>query len=254
MDELSEKFSVFDCFNLIIVGTVFVTTLGVSRGYDSIILLQKAMKTLSEMIEAQSLWAVVIFVILVVLLVIGMVFQVIASATIEKSLKSSIKENVKEDAVFDNPIRKDMMLKKAQSYFGSEEISNDQIHAFYIHCFYCLRIKGLDKKIEQLHETGGLSSVLAVAFWAAAVFGCIFAVYSSSMWGLIACIVNAVLGVIFYERYVIAYKNRVRIVFSTYMAYIENETSYLKIKENINATSATSKEHGGKRKSVKKRH
>lgn len=110
MDGVTEKFSVFDFFNLIIVGIIFITILGIANYYQAIIMLKKIAEIVAEdkLLEAGT-----IIVFLCVSLVIGMIFQVIFQYIKEKmNLEKEILSNKR---LFDNEIRMEEVKKEANN-------------------------------------------------------------------------------------------------------------------------------------------
>lgn len=133
MDGVTEKFSVFDFFNLIIVGIIFITILGIVNYYQAIIMLKKIAEIVAEdkLLEAGT-----IIVFLCVSLVIGMIFQVIFQYIKEKmNLEKEILSNKR---LFDNEIRMEEVKKEAKQYFNikkqEQELTDKQWIAFFAYC------------------------------------------------------------------------------------------------------------------------
>lgn len=140
MDGVTEKFSVFDFFNLIIVGIIFITILGIANYYQAIIMLKKIAEIVAEdkLLEAGT-----IIVFLCVSLVIGMIFQVIFQYIKEKmNLEKEILSNKR---LFDNEIRMEEVKKEAKQYFNikkqEQELTDKQWIAFFDIALITYRIK-----------------------------------------------------------------------------------------------------------------
>lgn len=133
MDGVTEKFSVFDFFNLIIVGIIFITILGIANYYQAIIMLKKIAEIVAEdkLLEAGT-----IIVFLCVSLVIGMIFQVIFQYIKEKmNLEKEILSNKR---LFDEDLRS-FLLKyitkieevRALTGYKFDECNNEGMISWY---------------------------------------------------------------------------------------------------------------------------
>lgn len=234
MDAVTQKFSVFDFFNLLIAGTIFLSALVLCHYPQSLVIIEAVSKKISD-----SNFLLIMFVILYVgcTLVIGMVFQVIGHWFVKEAIGweyKSIGNCLSGKGILKNDIRTKRLLYKASNYLklnGKEQkLSEEETSAFFAHCVYKLHIKGLDNKTEKLRETQGLSELFACVFW----FMPLISIYIFLLQWLVchnmsfdlrytiitylACII---LGFIFYFRYKVSGRNRIRMILSIYDAYTE---------------------------------
>lgn len=225
MDGVTEKFSVFDFFNLIIVGIIFITILGIANYYQAIIMLKKIAEIVAEdkLLEAGT-----IIVFLCVSLVIGMIFQVIFQYIKEKmNLEKEILSNKR---LFDNEIRMEEVKKEAKQYFNikkqEQELTDKQWIAFFAYCTYYLQIKKLDKKTERMYETEGLTALLACTFLVTAVLNILIVIIQQMFFETdidlqvliakigVGIILYIIIGIMLFYRYNILNKNRIKMIFS----------------------------------------
>lgn len=234
MDGVTEKFSVFDFFNLIIVGIIFITILGIANYYQAIIMLKKIAEIVAEdkLLEAGT-----IIVFLCVSLVIGMIFQVMFQYIKEKmNLEKEILSNKR---LFDNEIRMEEVKKEAKQYFNikkqEQELTDKQWIAFFAYCTYYLQIKKLDKKTERMYETEGLTALLACSFLVTAVLNILIVIIQQMFFETdidlqvliakigVGIILYIIIGIMLFYRYNILNKNRIKMIFSIYTANIRIE-------------------------------
>lgn len=227
MDAITQKYSVFDFFNLLIAGIVFLSTIVICHYPDSILFLQ----IISTNVE-DSLFLNVVSIITYIgcALVLGMILQVIGHWLIKEKFgwqKKQIAECLTGRGIFDNSYRTKRLLLKAMDYLGAQKtsISNDEISTFFAHCIYYLHVNRKDEKTEKLRETQGLSELFACVFWSVPVFSsivCIFQVVIlrnrdiNFICILTTYVVSFWLGIIFYYRYKMSCRNRIRMVLSIY--------------------------------------
>lgn len=160
MDGVTEKFSVFDFFNLIIVGIIFITILGIANYYQAIIMLKKIAEIVAEdkLLEAGT-----IIVFLCVSLVIGMIFQVMFQYIKEKmNLEKEILSNKR---LFDNEIRMEEVKKEAKTsvYKGYKqdkiEMRGDRAEMSDFPLYLNTVAGGLDRRDQTI---GGFSFVVKI--------------------------------------------------------------------------------------------
>lgn len=227
MDAITQKYSVFDFFNLLIAGIVFLSTMVICHYPNSIIFL----KTISTNID-DSIFLTVISIITYVgcALVLGMILQVVGHWLIKEKLgwqTKVITECLTGSGIFDNSYRTKRLLLKAMDYLGTKEsvINKDEILTFFAHCIYYLHVNHKDEKTEKLRETQGLSELFACVFWSVPAFSLIICIFQivilqnmdiNFVCLLTTYVVSILLGVIFYYRYKISCHNRIRMVLSIY--------------------------------------
>ena len=202
MDSITEKFSVFDFFNLLIAGMVFGFMIAVGQCFS----IEEALVKMAEEIEkSKFLLVIAISLVISCSLVLGAIFQVIGEkygknwkeTKINNCLnKVSEKNDIqiiieklnerwenkyikrfqdklsKEKEIFGNCLRMTRLKEKACDYLKieiPESFTPEQCNAFFVYCVYYLHIKGYDKKTEKLREVAGLSKLLSCAFTASLV-------------------------------------------------------------------------------------
>lgn len=226
---MAEKFSIFDFFNLIIVGMIFITILGIANYYQAIIMLKKIAEIVTE---DKLLEAGIIIVFLCVSLVIGMIFQVIFQYIKEK--KNIEKEILSDKRLFDNEIRMEEIKKEAKQYFNikkqEQELTDKQWVAFLAYCTYYLQIKKLDKKTERMYETEGLTALLACTFFGTPVLNILIIIIQEIFFEMdidfqvlivkmgVGIVLYTVIGILLCYRYSILNRNRIKMIFSIYTA------------------------------------
>ncbi len=234
MDALTEKYSVFDFFNLMIVGMTFLFLMCICFYSKSFSWLIEVSNTIDN---SAILFVVTIIGFLGSSLLIGAIFQVISERiTHNKSSweQGMIKQCLNEGALFENSIRLKRVRKKACDYFRvkDKQLNEEYNAAFFAYCVYYLHVNNLDKKAEKLRETEGLSTALSCAFFAIPLTGTLILILQTNPmynWNMdlrftmLIFLLCLLLGIAFYERYKMVCKNRIRIVLSTYNACRDKE-------------------------------
>ena len=246
MDSVTEKFSVFDFFNLIIAGMVFIIVLGICHYPQSKDLIVKILKFDNDSFLFQT-GIMVVF--LCEALIIGMILQVVADYIIKEKIgweRKVIGYELITGKLFKNKIRTDSIIKKARRYLnisGDTNLDAEKCEAFFSYCVYYLQIKGFNKKTEKLYETQGLSELLTCTFFAVPLSSiCILFIqkFIFNMGNLSfdfvknIYIVSILLGIIFYCRYKLAGRNRIRMILSIYDICTETEEKNNKKINEIN--------------------
>lgn len=231
MDGITQKFNVYDFFNLVIAGFAFLIALGCCNYVQAIIVIKKMAKFVSD---SNFLLIGFIAIVLEVSLIAGAFIQVIEHAIIKYSIpweQKTINNCLNEDGIFHSKARTTRIRKKACMYLKksmeTEELTASESVVFFVHCVYYLHIKGCDHKTERLRETQSLSSLLACGFMIAIIGSVLIyewldletsceAVYLRRIFiTYFACLV---LCVAFWIRYIISGTNRIRMVLSIYDA------------------------------------
>lgn len=236
MDGLSEKFSVFDFFNPIIAGMIFLLSQGI------------ALYPLYKMdtINWESIKDFQIIIIVGVLTCAYTIGAVLYSPThyvITNQMKYEtrmIENCLNSSELFSSADRRKKFVEKAMEYLGdlssclnnNKEVGKEQCSAFFAHCVYYLQLKKIDGKCERLRETQALSELLSGVFATAVILdifivvlfvGNILTEAERGVYVAICAIVWLTMCIGFYKRYKMAVKNRIRIVISLYDASIDME-------------------------------
>lgn len=238
MNGVTEKFSVFDFFNLIISGIIFFLIL--------ILCHYQALKNQIEniLIFSSKLSFSTIFVSVVcavVLFSVGAVFQVISKWIIHDRIgweQEIIKKCLIGDELIDNSVRREFLLAKAYDYLKinkktqTTQLNYTQCEAFFIHCVYFLHNRNLDKKVEKLREAAGLSEVLTCVFGVTPILSMLIFILGPDINiynDINIKFVNSIyiicwaLAIMFYERYKMASQNRIRMTLGIYEACVDKK-------------------------------
>lgn len=243
MDGITEKFTVIDFFNLIIAGIVFDVFLGAGY-YSKFWLLFKEILMIRDNLFIVNIAIAIFF--LTETLVVGLAIQVLAHYFFEGKFeceKRLIEDDLIKGMLFDNKERTEAVLYRVRQYFDLETNSipsADQCNAFYIYCVYYLHINKLDDKIEKIYETQGLSKLLTCALFSIPI--CRIMIFHANIlytggidcgsgYNLFICALSGILGYLFYCRYKISSKNRIKMILSMYDVYMRVEEN----KRNANS-------------------
>jgi hypothetical protein len=235
MESMTEKFSVFDFFNLLISGTIFLLVLGICyypQMWEDILSLSCLMD------DNYFLFIVMLVAFFVCSFIIGSVLQELGHFVIEKKIgwEQKLSANcLNEDGIFTNCLRLKILQAKARDYLQlskktSKRFTEEQCLTFFAYCIYFLHIKELDKKTEKLREAKALSELCACEFAIIPLTNIIIiqliprGMINCSDWGriLFISVVCFLLSYIFYKRYQCLAQNRILIVFGIYDAYRDN--------------------------------
>lgn len=200
MDALTEKYSVFDFFNLMIAGMTFLFLMCICFYSKSFSWLIEVSNTIDN---SAILFVVTIIGFLESSLLIGAIFQVISERiTHNKSSweQGMIKQCLNEGVLFENSIRLKRVRKKACDYF---RVKDKQLNEEYNAAFFAIPLTGTLILILQPNPMYNWNMDLRF-----------------TMLIFLLCLL---LGIAFYERYKMVCKNRIRIVLSTYNACRDKE-------------------------------
>ena len=174
MDSVTEKFSVFDFFNLIIGGSVFWMGLGLCHYSQTIECCDWIFGWLGGLPDSSGIVLLVATVLLVgCFFVTGSVVNEIAYwwYHVRKDReKDKMNTCLKKNELVTNEAKLNIFRKKAREYFGLPEFGDDQdftpdqCAAYFAYCIYYLHVRGVDKKTEKLRETQGLSELMTLVF------------------------------------------------------------------------------------------
>lgn len=234
MDSMTEKYSAFDFFNLLIAGMLLLLVLGL-EDYAWTVEMVSEVADIAQ--KSNLIFIIVIGILVCASLVAGSIMQVLGIYIIDWKLgwEKRIIENCLQDSVlWSNSIRLNAIRDKAKVYLKKseedKEWTKEQCSAFFPHCVYTLHIKGLDKKVEKLRETQGLSQLLTCVFgtgfcgtYIILLIQCMRNTHIEFANIIIMNLVCGLLTLVFYGRYKISGKNRIRMVLSVYDAYVEGE-------------------------------
>lgn len=241
MDSITEKFSVFDYFNLLIGGMVFLFGLGLC-GYPET---KSILLNISNMISGSTFLLIIAMILFVCLsFVVGTVINEIGNWIFKGWLKweqNLVKKCLISENVVGNNSKLKSYRKKAFKFLSSqvpdfdkeykgEVYTEDHCAYFFAYCSYYIQIHKLDKKAERLREVQGLSMLLACAFALVPFANLIF----SKMLGkfniyyginpIVICVCFFFAGV-FARKHYCDIMNRVRMVLAVYDACIATENA-----------------------------
>ncbi len=232
MDGLVDKFSVFDFFNLIIGGFLFLVGLGVGFYFN----LEKSfINKLADVFMEYTL--IVTILMLALSFVLGLLMSEIECLIFYRWLKWETKlmsECLKDFRVVENIEKYEIYRKKALQYFKqeeyqkkSDEFTEDECAAFYAHCVYYIQIRSQNQKTERLREVTGLAGILVTVFGALITSEIIinFIVGSVSTISVTLFLVYAICLALLLHRYKRAMKNRIKMVLAVYDVCVEKEAS-----------------------------
>lgn len=166
MDGFFEKFSIYDFFNLIAAGIIFLCglfTLGLLE-------LTTVAKFLREYPEMQ--W-IIFIVILWTCYLIGTILQQIGSFVFEKKYSSSITSTIlcNQHSIINNQIKLEVHQKYARKLFQEKGIpfSGDCFSAWYseyyfAYCSYYIQNQNKHRKSEKMRGLRGIYSLLVTCF------------------------------------------------------------------------------------------
>lgn len=239
MDGVTQKFSVFDFFNLLIAGTLFSVVLVICHYPSSAMLIMRV----SDLVgDSSFLFFISIILFIIFALIIGMSIQVIGHWIIKEKIgweSKKIATCLSDKELFNNSVRTNRIREKACTYLKLPEsnlqLTTEQCSAFFTYCIYYLHVKGLDKKTEKLRETQGLSELFSCVFYLAPLVSIMIFAFQRlfsydvnlvMQFVVSTCIFCFLMGLIFYKRYKIACRNRIRMVLSIYDACTERENDF----------------------------
>lgn len=239
MDNLTERFSVYDFFNPIIAGMTFILAQGICSYpffTQQLLELFKGEKT----VDVQILTFVGV---LIVAYIIGAVLQGSVDWLVDE--KKHYERDLIDGCLGDkeelfSQTRRKFIINKAKAYLKvsdeqqwGEDECKDYSKTFFAHCIYYLHINKLDGKTERMRETQALSKLLVGVFFIVPVISIIIAIIGykpdsvNYNWLLTVTewAICLVLSIGFYFRYKMATKNRIAMTLSLYEASFEDATS-----------------------------
>lgn len=233
MDSIADKFSVFDYFNLLIGGFVFLLGIGISGYPDSAELIKNWSAAIGE---SSFLLILSIASLIAGSFVIGIIINEISSwyfKTRRGFEKNKIENCLSNPNVIDNIQKLNRYKKKANMYFFSidkEKDTYDQIECstFFAHCVYYIQVRNKNEKTERLREVEGLSMLLSGTFvlipFASVFIGALTnTIYHNICIKLLIYIFSIAFALVFYNKYQSDILNRIRMVFAVYDACVDME-------------------------------
>lgn len=229
MDNLTDKFSVFDYFNLIIGGAIFWLGVGICNEAQ----LAEALSRISGEAEVSS---VLIFLLIILAIVVsyitGAVLNECSHLVFKKGFKwedGKIKNCLIDEVIIGNPIKLHRYKQKASYYLNGtnsevqEKFEPDQCAAFYAYCVYYIQVRNQNQKPERLREVQGLSGLLTCVFAAIPIGTIILSPTNISICERICAnskdyLLCFVLAVIFLIKHHRDTTYRIRMVLATYDA------------------------------------
>lgn len=234
MDSVTEKFSVFDFFNLIIGGSVFWLGLGICNYFQVI---EVSTSIASFIGDADFMLFIAIILFLGCSLVAGTVINEIAHWCFDTKFhreRTLIENCLNKNKLIKNDVKLEKFREKAQKYLNVEKLeldkdfTADQCSTYFAYCIYYLHVRDQDKKIEKLRETQGLSELLTLVFASIPVSSIIIYVFSGTnclyiIPTVLICILFAVFACAFFRRTERAMENRIKMVLAVHDACVDME-------------------------------
>ena len=234
MDGVTEKFSVFDFFNLIIGGSVFLLGLGICN-YSQVIEVSTSIIALIGDSDFLLVAAITFF--LGCALIAGTVINEIAHWCFDTMLyreRTLIETCLNKDKLINNDFRLQRFREKAQKYLKvqklelQEEFTTDQCSTYFAYCIYYLHVRDRDKKTEKLRETQGLSELLTLVFVLIPISSIIMYTFSGTKClyikpTVLIYTIFAVFACAFFRRARRAMENRLKMVLAVYDACVDME-------------------------------
>lgn len=233
MDGLFEKFSLYDFFNLIVSGALFI--FGVQLlGFTPLTFINERMNLQNEKIFIYCFWLLFCY-------VIGSVVQGI-ELFLERKGISSFQQNKIENCLnndsdtISNEEKRKVYQRDARRLFADKnikvvknEFTPDQCEYYFAYCSYCIQLKEQNKKTEKMRGIKGISSLFSICFILLCLLGALRTIYLlgrgegiEELFFIITCtIIFGVLGIVCYYRMKIVIINWIRMVFGTYEASLK---------------------------------
>lgn len=238
MDNLFGKFNVFDFFNLILSGAIFIIGLQfVGIKIHNFIISNCGLLEISKS-ENLNLLNLILYIVIVLAICyiiggcmqeIGTFFQKKVFRVYEKSIStflndSSIVDNEIKYMVYRNEANKLFKLKGIKA--RKDKFSVEQNKYFFSYCVYYIQIRGQHEKTEKLREISGLSNILSTCFAILFIIGCGGWIYQmisgiNDLQILITIIIFAMLAIVFWFRMKKIILYRIRMVLCIYEACID---------------------------------
>ena len=186
MDSITEKFSVFDFFNLMIGGALFWLGLGICNPLQVI----ELVTTIANFVgDSDFILFVAIALFIGCSLIAGIIINEIAHWLFDSKLqleRKLIENCLNRNQLIKNDVKLQIFRKKANIYLNvsnydiTDIFTSDQCSTYFAYCIYYLHVHGQDKKTEKLRETQGLSELLTLVFAAIPITSFIIQILSDT--------------------------------------------------------------------------
>ena len=233
MDGLFEKFSLYDFFNLIVSGALFIFGIQL-LGFTPLTFINEKMNFQNEKIFIYCFWLIVCY-------VIGSVVQGIELFLERKGISSFQRKKIQsclnnDSDTISNKEKRRVYQRDARRLFANKNIkvaknqfTSDQCEYYFAYCSYCIQLKEQNKKTEKMRGIKGISSLFSICFMLLCLLGILRIIYLlgneepiEELFFIITCtIIFGVLGMICYYRMKVVIVNWIRMVFGTYEAGLE---------------------------------
>lgn len=234
MDSITEKFSVFDFFNLIIGGSTFLLGLGICN-YSQLTRFVPAIACLIDDSDFMLFIGTTLF--LGCALVAGTVINEFAYWIFDTMLhweRTLIETCLNKKQLIKNDIKLQVFREKAKKYLNieklelNEDFTTDQCSTYFAYCIYYLHVRGQDKKTEKLRETQGLSELLTLVFASIPILSItLHLLFGTSFLSIKPILFIYVLFLLFsyafLRRFRRAMKNRIKMVLAVYDACVDKK-------------------------------
>lgn len=238
MNGITGKFSIFDYFNSVIGGIIFLIGIGCFTYSNSVDRLIQIANTIGE---STFLLIMVIIMFIAVASVVGSVINAMGSWLLRKlpcGEPKLINACLTDVNIIGNRIKFDNYRQKATRYFKLKNDSKEkmsftieQCNCFFAHCVYYNQIRNQNEKTERLRDVQGLSCILASVFAVLAVIGEIVSLLGSNSCRL--TLVYILFTIVFVLKYKYDVQCRVRMVLAVYDVTVEREIAEHKHKGAI---------------------
>ena len=237
MDNFLEKFSVFDFFNLIITGFVFIISLQF-LGIDlHSYIIEKCLIDIFSNVDDKISGNLIFYIVVMIVIsyIIGSCIQEIGSFIQNKKFRfkeKAIRKFLNNKNVIGNETKRLIYINEAKKLFKDKGIklngnkfTKAQCSYFFTHCLYYIQVRGYHGKTERMREIYGLSNMLSTCFAILSLIGCVNIIYLlmndfEYCHNLILIIVFSVLAVVFWFRMKRDNLNRIRMIMGIYEACI----------------------------------
>lgn len=234
MDWITEKFSLYDFFNLIFSGLMFLIGLHF-LGFSPI-------SYITTEVGLPDSEALLLLIVLLICYIIGFIFQGIGSFVGRRLLPVQEKYTktilVQENEIINNKVKLEIYQNKARELFFRKRVkidgdafTQDHCDYFFAYCSYTAQLSGRCHKVEKMRALKGLSMQWAVCFGVLSVVGILQPVILESI-GLSSCqasgsvwviVTSLLLSVISYGRMKENLKFWIRMVLAMYEVLDDQE-------------------------------
>lgn len=237
MDSVAEKFSIFDYFNLLIGGFVFLLGLWICEYPSS----SQIMVIWSTAIGESTFLLIPSFISLIAAsFLIGSVINTISECFYKRVLgleEKAIGNCLIKDNIVGNSEKFRRYKEKANAHFFLGSLSDNKKNAeqqcsdYFAHCVYYIQIRNQDKKPERLREVQGLSMLLSGVFALIPIINFLTAASThtlcqSACLRLWTYLIFLSFSVIFGFKYNKDMHNRIRMVLAVYDVCLDHEIAH----------------------------